>query len=147
MILFFLNIKTPFLLTQNIWMFVHFIIWMNFMYFNSPQCISILGLGDDEKIIEEDEDSLLGLKACLQHHIALENELPDWAEQRLDQGKNVLANLRCTIPDTHMWEKETILERKTLENIYKIHNFHYRHLPLNVCNFAYENKPNSSVSL
>ncbi len=86
------------------------------MYFNS-QCISILGLGDDEKIIEEDEDSLLGLKACLQHHIALANELPGWAEQRLDQEKNVLANLRCTIPDTHMREKETVLEmRKSIQN-------------------------------
>ncbi len=117
----------------------------DFYVFNSPQCISILGLGDDEKIIEEDEDSLLGLKACLQHHIALENELSDWAEQRLDQGKNVLANLRSTIPDTHMREKETILERKTLENIYKIHNFHYRHLSLNIFNFAYENPIHQSV--
>jgi len=65
----------------------------------------------------------LGLKASLQHHIALANEFPCWAEQRLDQGENVLANLRCTFPDKNMRQKETFIERTTLENLFKIPNF------------------------
>lgn len=45
-----------------------------------------LGLGNNQKVCEEEEVSLLGLQACLQLHVAIKEERPVVAHEGLHKG-------------------------------------------------------------
>lgn len=45
-----------------------------------------LGLGNNQKVCEEEEVSLLGLQACLQLHVAIKEESPVVTHEGLHKG-------------------------------------------------------------
>lgn len=51
-----------------------------------PQVPYSLGLGNNQKVCEEEKVSLLGLQARLQLHVAVEEERPVVAHERLHKG-------------------------------------------------------------
>lgn len=55
---------------------------------------NLLGLGDQEGVIKEEEVSVLGLQACLQLHLGVTQEQTGWAlgEEGLDQRARLWAD-------------------------------------------------------